>query len=758
MVYRTVTLMWFFCFSCLMPATAFGSVSERSVQKDSARQVGSLQLPFIRNQGQLGDPAVRFYADTAACRLLVTDKGRLLYDAKGPSPAPSTSKQLISERLVDAAKIALRGEAPSPTRYHILKSGDPKNWHRDIASYHSLDMGPVYEGIRMNLRYHHHNVEKLFFLDPGADANQILLAVNHVSDLGVNKKGELVLRTDRGAMHFSKPVAYQMSGAERQMVAVDYRIQGHTYGFKLGPYDASKPLIIDPLVNSYSIESKGEHSFITAMASDDQGNVYGAGISNNDFVVYQFNPQIDEITAFAQFCNTPASYSSEFVTGIALDSQNNVFVVGFTENEHFPVTAGCVDNYIEINGSVEPEGFIIKFDSNLTRILAATFLGGDERDRLNGIAIDPDDNIYVAGDTRNINFPNDEKFPLSDDAFDTNHGEESFRQKGFVSKLNNDLTTLLASTLLGGNTGSFGPADTISGIALDTDGKVYVGGGTDSPDFPIHGGMDTTLTGESDAFVARFDANLTTLEASTFLGGMNNEEIDEQVKTLLVDGNSPPNIYAAGWTSSTDFPMPQGYDTSHNREEDGFIVKLNMDLTQIHSATFLGGHGKDEITCMALAPGADGGEDFLIVGGRTESDNFPTTKGCHDASFGGNATSFIGRRSNDTGDGFISFFDHELSRLTASTFFGGERLDYVDALMVSGANVFVCGETVSDDDFLPLMPNSESIYATRGYIARFNANGGGDGNGDGGDDDRGDVDGGSNGGGGGGCFLRICLP
>lgn len=745
MSYRTVTLVWLSCFFCLIVSNAFGGVPKRSIQKDFARPVDGLQLPFIRNQGQLHDPMIRFYADTTACRLLVTDKGHLLYDAKGQFGQRSTSKQLISEHLVDAANIALRGETPSTTSYHILKSGDPKNWHRNIASYQSLDMGNVYEGIRLNLRYHHNNVEKLFFLDPGADPNQIRLAVDHVTDLAVNEGGELVMGSNRGALHFSKPVAYQMAGDTRQLVAVDYRIQGDTYGFKLGPYDDSKQLIIDPLVNSYSIESKDERSYITAIASDNQGNIYSAGISNNEFVVYRFDPQLNEMTAFVQFCNTPGFYSSEFVTGIALDSQNNIFVVGYTENENFPVTAGCLDNELEHHVLFEPEGFIIKFDSGLTKILAATFLGGHEEEKINGIAIDSNDNIYVAGYTKNINYPDDVTFPVTTNAFDIHHGDGAFRQKGFVSKISNDLTTLLASTLLGGDTASFGSADTISGMALDTNGKVYVGGGTSSPDFPIRGGMDSTFNGESDAFVARFDTDLTTLEASTFLGGMNDEEVDEQVNAILVDQHTPPNIYAAGWTSSTDFPMLQGYDTSHNREEDGFIVKLNMDFTQIHSATFLGGQGKDKITSMTLAPAADNGKDVVIVGGRTESGNFPVTEGCHDASFGGNESSFVARRSDDTGDGFISFFDHELNDLISSTFFGGDRLDYVDALMISGDDLFVCGETTSDDEFLPLMPYSESRYNTRSYIARFSVNGSGDDGVSDGDDDAGDDAGGGQG-------------
>ena len=658
LVIRVRTLIWFTCLLCLFSSDAFGRLSERSLAKQGLTSVGDCYLPFIRNKGQLHDHSVRYYADTADCRLLVTGEGRLRYEARGGRQ--SESKRPITECIVNAGTIVVQGQAPKATKYHIFNGRDKKDWHHDIATYQTLSMGAVYDGIRMNLKYHRGNVEKLFYLDAGADPDQIRLAVDHVTDLAVNAKGELVLRTDLGGMRFSKPMAYQMIGKKRRMVAVDYRVQGNTYGFKLGPYDTARRLIIDPLINSYSIESKSEKSVISAMASDDQGNVYAAGSSNNDFVVYQFDPQISEITAFVQFGHyVCCQYSNNFVTGVALDSQNNVFVTGYTNVRNFPVTAGCLDDLY--TDQYSEEGFIIKFDPDLTRIVAATFLGGDGMDRPNGIVIDTDDHIYVAGSTRHPVWDDDQRFPVSEDGFDTSPGEKSQR-KGFIVKLDNDLTTLLASTFLGGSSQAY-YGDAIGDIALDANGKVYVGGSATSADFPIRDGVDTEFNGNSEAFVARFDEDLTTLEASTFLGGMNLEEVDEQVKAIVVDRQNPPSVYAVGWTSSTDFSTPQGYDTGHNREEDGFIVKLNMDLNQIQSATFLGGHGQDEITCMALAPAVEEDNDILIVGGRTESDNFPTTEGCHDPSFGGNDKCFVGRSSYHTGDGFISFFDHDLMQL-----------------------------------------------------------------------------------------------
>jgi len=208
-----------------------------------------------------------------------------------------------------------------------------------------------------------------------------------------------------------------------------------------------------------------------------------------------------------------------------------------------------------------------------------------------------------------------------------------------VSKFNGDLTSLLASTFLGGSA-----YEEFGAIALDSSGNIYVSGRTSSSNFPITAGAyDTLYNGGGDAFVSRLNGDLTGLLTSTYLGG----GYDDICYSLAVD--SDRNLYMAGFTYSPDFPTTVGaYDTSFNSVSSGypdvFISKINGDLTNLLASTYLGGIGEDH----AYGITRDSGGNVYVVGG-TFSLDFPTTPGAYDTSFNG----YI--------DVFVSKFDSNLS-------------------------------------------------------------------------------------------------
>lgn len=181
------------------------------------------------------------------------------------------------------------------------------------------------------------------------------------------------------------------------------------------------------------------------------------------------------------------------------------------------------------------DAFVSKLNNGLTNLLASTFLGGYSNDFGKTIAVDTSGNVYVAGETVSPNFP------TTDGAYATAHKRES--KDVFVSKFNNQLTRLSASTLLGGDSHDYGKA-----IAIDAGGNVYVAGSTNSTNFPTKpDAYDTTSNGESDVFVSKFNSGLTNLLMSTFLGG-SRSDYGNAIAVSAVG-----NVYVTGETLSSDF-------------------------------------------------------------------------------------------------------------------------------------------------------------------------------------------------------------
>ncbi|MCP3937822.1 MAG: hypothetical protein GY708_20940, partial [Actinomycetia bacterium] len=126
----------------------------------------------------------------------------------------------------------------------------------------------------------------------------------------------------------------------------------------------------------------------------------------------------------------------------------------------------------------------------------------------------------------------------------------------------------------------------VSVAVRDASGDIYVVGGTNSADFPTTPGVHGPAYhgGGSDFYVAKFDRDLTTLLAATYVGGSS----DESAPNLVIDSHG--DLLVAGRTLSTDIPVTSGaYQTSKSAQEDLFVVKLSGDLTTVVAATYLGG-------------------------------------------------------------------------------------------------------------------------------------------------------------------------
>jgi beta-propeller repeat-containing protein len=198
--------------------------------------------------------------------------------------------------------------------------------------------------------------------------------------------------------------------------------------------------------------------------------------------------------------------------GIAVDSTFHAFVTGATESPDFPTTPGAFQRTLK--AKVIPEfphdinqsnAFVTKFSADGRSLVYSTFLGGTADDVASAIALDPDGRACVAGAASSPDFP------ISAGAFQkTMHGGSD----AFVTKFQLSGGGLFYSTFLGGNSG-----DGASSIAVDSLGRAYVAGGTSSTDFPVFNPIQAHLAGAQDAFVTKLSATGNSLFFSTYLGG-----------------------------------------------------------------------------------------------------------------------------------------------------------------------------------------------------------------------------------------------
>jgi hypothetical protein len=355
-------------------------------------------------------------------------------------------------------------------------------------------------------------------------------------------------------------------------------------------------------------------------------------------------------------------------------------------------------------------------------LVYATYFGGDGEEATAGIAVDSTGSVYVTG--RFITSPG---FPVTPNAFQKTQNSTNGNGEVFITKFTPDGAGIVYSTLLGGSS-----SETSTGIALDSAGNAYVVGWTDSPDFPVRNGFQSTPRG-SDPFMTKLNATGSDLLYSTFLGGSGSLDFGTDI---AVDASG--NAYITGDTGSTDFPVtPGAYRTTHVRileptgEEDGFVAKLNTNASGAASlvySTFCDVHvpffnsldidaaGNVYVTGRAQVQKLNPAGSALVYSFTIPDTAAGSSSGLFttaiDVDAGGHAyvTGFADSRGlvivngfqpahgGALFDGFLVKLNPSGTALLYSTYLGGENFDTASAVAVDDAGfAYVVGDTASAD-------------------------------------------------------------
>ena len=171
----------------------------------------------------------------------------------------------------------------------------------------------------------------------------------------------------------------------------------------------------------------------------------------------------------------------------------------------------------------------------------STYLGGSVFEFPLGIALDAQGDIVIAGMTFSPDFP----VLNAHDA--TLGGNSDF----FVTKLDPLGRKLIFSTYIGGsgNEGEALQTNLGNSLAQDSLGNIYVGGYTNSQDFPVVNPIQSQHSGENDGAVFELSPDGQTLLFSTYFGGTANDYV------IGIAVNSSGSMIIGGNTDSTDLPL-----------------------------------------------------------------------------------------------------------------------------------------------------------------------------------------------------------
>lgn len=532
------------------------------------------------------------------------------------------------------------------------------------------------------------NLEIQIVVHPGGNPEEVEIDFNRTPTIDNNgiRVGDLVLSNFR---------AYQ--GTDE--VKVYPSIHKNALRFYVPDYDPHRPLVIDPDLGSVPYArlfggEKGDYIRQNSLAVDPSGNIFVAGYTfsadfdfgsasgydmigdstSGDLFILKLNPtlQIVSATYIGDTNNPEVSIFFPFPS-LCVDPSGNVFIA-FDDND-FPVPPG---GFRDSPSDFYSDAVILKLDNSLSTILAGTYYGGPNGPDIPLILKStPSGNIVVAGIT------NSDSIPIAGGAIPNKPSPDS--SDGFVAVFSNDLSTLLGSTYFGTHLKDFEyflfPV-VYMGMAVGPSGEVYVSFTTGVDTLPVIGGSPYA-GGPADIYILKFSSDLSSILASTYLGGSG---VDGFVlnATIPMDVGRDGSLYISFTTGSPDFPVVGGYDNTLNGDLDAFVVKFSPDLSTIQHSTLFGGDTTKNINCnitgfneVPTGIVVDDSGWVYIGGALCYINDLPVSPSAYDTDWGGDE------------DGFITKFYPDLSMIRASSYYawpGHQEIADV-AVLLNGAVV-----------------------------------------------------------------------
>jgi len=596
---------------------------------------------FIENKGQW-DRRADFRAQTSGLDYWLTPKG-VTFDYHRPMTVNGKSTragQIIKMTFAGSSGATSEtGLSQKAHTAHYMTKGAGKMLNP--SAFEAVTSHGVYPGIDFKSYYDNQNLRYDFIVKPHADASAIKLRFDGATKVTV-KSDDLDLHTQIGTFGHGKLYAYQVTGGMKSRVTARFVENRGIVGIRVGAYDHSKPLVIDPVV--YGTYYGGDNGWdaVTSVVSDSNGNVFMTGWTQATLFPVTTGPYFTSLkgsqNAFVARLQGDAyniDYSAFFGGSrkdygqyIAADQFNNIWIIGLTTSSDFP------GNTKTHTGATEADIFLMRWQASQSLVLdpltnpAIQMFGYDASatattTNVQGFAIVPDPNPACCDPVKLVF---DGK---SDHAIPEVTGPTTFNSNGqgyLISYTYNgtSFANVAGATQYIGD----GLAVDIGGVAVDVQGNIYVcgdvGDQANNYDTSVVGATTfvTTagvLTGgrllqKQDLFVRKYTP-VGALTYSVLVGGSNNEFIGGKdydqthegfsylgdgvtgppltLATAYVSGNAIAldtlgDVFITGTCTSFDYPRTRGaFGEVFDEEQNVVVTKISPDASQLIYSTNL---------------------------------------------------------------------------------------------------------------------------------------------------------------------------
>jgi gliding motility-associated-like protein len=520
---------------------------------------------------------------------------------------------------------------------------DRSKWKGNVKSYHQVWYKNIYDQIDYEIITSVNGYKYNFHVKPFADPSVIKLNYIGITDIKL-KDGALIVKPNVNEVLENKPYAYQIIKGKTIEVPCEFVLTNNqvSYKFKKG-YNKNFELIIDPLLVFAAQSGSTADNFGMTATFDSQGNLYSGGTifnigypvtpgaysgsyngpvyyGNSDVVISKYNSSGTSML----YSTYLGGGNSETVNSLIIDKNNNLCFYGVTSSTNFPTSAGAFDNTYNggnfimyyynamrfVNGT---DIYVGKLSTNGSSLLACTYLGGSQNDGINQtdtyspyvvpatppavgnitiyqpnydslqtnygdqcrgeIQIDNLNNIYITSSTRSPDFPNV-------NSFDNTLGG---KQDGIIAKFNNNLSSLIYCSFIGGSS-----TDAGYGLTVKNDFEVYVTGGTTSQNFSITPGayQSTYQGGNADGYIIRINAAGNQILNSTYFG----TPAYDQSFFIQLDKQNRVFIYGQSLGTLPVISDPNSVSIFSVANTHQFIARFSPNLSTLNLSTQFGNY------------------------------------------------------------------------------------------------------------------------------------------------------------------------